>query len=239
MANFSIRQLKFAVLEVLADRKGHRYNLLGGRGNQPGALEHRLSATFDSGDRQLADAAFTELLHAQLIQPTYDDLVEPGNWLVITEAGREALKRHALDDLDVALKAISPELVEQRDGAWSAIASARPDALRQAAHSARELLVQTLKLAAPDSEVRAQAGFVPHPKSGVTRRHRLKFIMKKRGAVSDSEVALAEKACELVEAAHDKLVAEAHSRTTPLLTDVHDALSVAEIALRRVLTSSR
>ena len=178
MGKFSVRQLKLAILEILRERKNHRFNMLG-RGNDRGEIERRLEATFEPSDRQLADLAFQELMNAGLVASTFTDLVDPANWVELTDAGRGALECRALDDLDVALAAISPHLVEMRAGAWAAIHSNRSDAVRQAAHSGRELLAQTLSVGAPDHEIKAQPGFVPDKKSktGVTRRHRLKFLM--------------------------------------------------------------
>lgn len=81
-------------------------------------------------------------------------------------------------------------------------------------------------------------GFAPDPssKSGITRRHRLRYLMKLyRGSESDSELQVAEVACDLVIAADDRLQALAHSRLAPSAQEVRDSLQAAEIALRRVL----
>ena len=121
-----------------------------------------------------------------------------------------------------------------------AIATSRPDALRQAAHSARELVEQSLKIGAPDDAVRATLGFAADPssKSGVTRRHRLKYLMlQNRGVASDSDLKIAEQACDLALATDEKLKAIAHSREPIAAGDVRDALLATEIALRKVLIS--
>ena len=155
-----------------------------------------------------------------------------------TDAGRNALQRGTLDDLDAALSAINPHLVEIRRGAWAALSSGQPDSLRQAAHSGRELIDQTLKGGASDAEVRAQPGFVPDSssKSGVTRRMRLKLLMRKyKGSVSESDLRIVEKSCDVVEATDAKLMAHSHARTAPSRDDVKDALNTAEAALRRIL----
>ena len=71
---------------------------------------------------------------------------------------------------------------------------------------------------------------------GITRRHRLKYLMiTNRGTVSDSDLKLAEQACELALATDEKLKALAHSRTPISADDIRDALVAAEIALRKVL----
>ncbi len=168
------------------------------------------------------------------------DMMVPDDWLEITEKGRAALTRNALDELDEALVRIDPHLVEIRRGAWSALASNHPDSLRQAAHSGRELIDQTLKTGAPTADIKSQKDFVPDKssKEGVTRRMRIRYLMAKhRGSVSDSDVEVAERAADLVGAIDNKLTATSHARSAPMKQEVGDALTSAEIALRNVLIS--
>ncbi|MBI3053953.1 MAG: hypothetical protein HYY77_07920 [Betaproteobacteria bacterium] len=211
-----------------------------GRAYQPGALEHRLKCAFSPADRALAYRALETLRSDGLISPTLDDLVDPESWVQITERGRLALQRRALDALDEKLQAIDPHLVTIREGAWSAVTSSEPDALRQAAHSGRELIDQVLKQAAPDQRVKQQSWYSPDSssKSGVTRKQRLRYIMQTyRTDESESNLRVAEKACEFVLAIDQKLQGLAHGRAPPLQSDVQDAMAGAEIALRRVLVS--
>lgn len=233
------RALKFAILEFLAKEKKpqNRYNMIG-RPHQSGSLEYHLATEFDSRNRALAGRAFDELQRDGLLEPTYADLASPGDWLQITQSGQAALDRRALDDLDGALHVIDPHLVEIREGAWAAAWSAQPDALRQAAHSGRELIDQTLKALAPDDAVKASPDFRPDPsaRNGITRRHRISYAMHNRkGVFSESDAKIADKACDLVLAIDDKLMAFAHGRSQPLQRDIDDALQAAEIALRRVV----
>ncbi|MBI3779833.1 MAG: hypothetical protein HY278_02050 [candidate division NC10 bacterium] len=238
MPDITVRSLKFAIMEALAStRKSHKFNLIG-RASLQGDLERRLRTVFEPAHREMADIAFQELKSASLIRSTYDDLIDPDSWVEITEAGRIALARRSLDALDEALAKISPTLVELRDGAWSAVASGRPDSLRQASHSARELIDQTLKEGVPDGAVRHMPGFIddPNSRTGITRRHRLRYLIGvHQDAVSESDLKVAEEACDLVLAADARLTALAHSRTAPTVSDVKDSLQAAEIALRRLL----
>ena len=97
------------------------------------------------------------------------------------------MARNALNELDEALLNIDPHLVEIRRGAWAVLASSYPDSLRQAEHSGRELIDQTLKTGAPSSEITSEARFVADvsSKEGVTRRMRIRHLMlKQRGRVS-------------------------------------------------------
>lgn len=51
-----------------------------------GGLEYHLNRRFETEDRVQADRAFEELKAEGLIRPTYADLVDPENWVEITEA---------------------------------------------------------------------------------------------------------------------------------------------------------
>ena len=209
-----------------------------GRGDMRGGLETALGVSFDKDQRSLAARAFEELKKDGLIRSTLSDLVDPENWCEITDAGRDVLERGTLDDLDAALSSINPHLMDIRRGAWAALASDQPDSLRQAAHSGRELIDQVLKDGAPDAAIKGEPNFKPDPssQSSITRRMRLRYLMQKnKGAISDSDLAVAEKACDLVMAVDAKLMAHAHSRSVPPRQDIKDALDVAEIALKRIL----
>ncbi len=232
--------MKLSILRCLAGTSAgdarNKFNLVG-RPHQPGDLESVLGTTFELPQRQLANKAFEELKIAGLIASTLTDLADPENWVAITAAGKSALEHGLLDDLDVVLNGISPNLLEIRRGAWTAFASKNADSLRQAAHSARELIDQVLHLGAPDKEIKAQREFQPDrsSKSGITRRMRLRFIMKSRNLSSESDLDIADKAINLVIALTDQLSAAAHSRDIPSAEKVHDALSTSEVALRRIL----
>ena len=143
-----------------------------------------------------------------------------------------------LDDLDEALLSINPNLLEMRRGAWAALSAAHPDSIRQAAHSARELIDQVLKEGVSDEEIRSEPGFRPdpHSSSGITRRMRVKGLMRKhRGDVSDSDLKVVEEAGDFVLAIDEKLKAAAHSRSGPVHADVRESLEIAEKMLRRLL----
>jgi hypothetical protein len=235
---YTLRSMEMAILKLLSDgRQQHKINLIG-RPYQRGPLEQSLETTFDAETRQVADRAFETLKAKSFIRPTYGDLVNPELWVEITSAGRAALEHGALDVLDSSLIRISPHLAEIRAGAWEAVNSGRADSLRQAAHSGRELIDQVLKEGAPDEQVKAQADFIADTSSstGVTRKHRLKFLMKiYKGMDSASELSVAEKAIDLVIAVDDRLKGASHARNVPPKQDIVDALNAAEVALRTLL----
>lgn len=87
--------LKTAILEEFAtsDRDLHKGNLIGRNPSHRGPLENRLGITFNSAQRSQAGLAFDELKRDGLIGSTYRDLVDPENWLQITELGKSALKQ--------------------------------------------------------------------------------------------------------------------------------------------------
>jgi hypothetical protein len=70
----------------------------------------------------------------------------------------------------------------------------------------------------------------------VTRKHRLKFLMKIfKETESASVLTVAEKAIDLIIAVDDRLKAASHSRDVPSKQDIVDALNAAEVALRALL----
>lgn len=88
------KTLKLAILKAASDagkKPVHKMNLLG-RPYQSGGLEFLLKVSFDNSQRALAGQAFEELKFAGLIHPTYADLIDPENWVEITDSGREALE---------------------------------------------------------------------------------------------------------------------------------------------------
>jgi DNA-binding PadR family transcriptional regulator len=241
--NLTMRTLKLRILRVLVDqpqRHHHRNNIIG-KPYAPGELESFLKRALDDAERVRAGRALHELERAGLVQPTYRDLSQPEQWLEITTAGRRALERGALDELDEVLFALDRSFVELREGAWAALESEQPDSFRQAAHSGRELIEQVLHKVAPDDEMRAEPGFKPNPeaKSGITRSMRLKYGQRVgRIRSSESNLRVAEAAERLVIEIDNRLMALAHSREIVLKADVRDALVVAEIVLRRLLLNT-
>jgi hypothetical protein len=234
------RQYKTAILTVFNANKPralNKHNLLG-KPYAPGDLERQLQVTFTLEERLEALSAFNDLATASYIVPTLADLVLPEDWFVITDSGLEALDQSCFDKLDVALNKLDPHLVEIRDGAWAALNSKRPDSLRQAAHSARELLDQVLKTGAPDDEVRQRSWFVADKssKTGITRRMRVKVLQEKiRGNISESDTEVFERAAELVSSLSKSLTGEAHSRAVPNENNLKDSIVVAEMAVKRIL----
>jgi hypothetical protein len=230
--------MKHAILDELSKvRSTHKFNLIGRQGTT-GPLDWRYGRTLTLDERLLAVQAFNDLVEATLIRPTLTDLTAPEDRVEITEAGRRALERRALDPLDEALLLISPSLLDSREGAWSARSSGQPDSLRQLAHSARELIDQVLKEGAPDEDVRALPGFQPDRSSrtGITRRHRLRFLMRKfKGQESETDLKVAESTLDAVIAIDDKLQALSHGRSSPEASDVDDALHLMELLLKRLL----
>lgn len=94
METQALQDFKTAILRELADagKALNKFNLIGRNPAARGPLEHRLGITFDKDQRAQAGQAFEELKREGLIRPTYTDLIDPENWLEITEAGQRALK---------------------------------------------------------------------------------------------------------------------------------------------------
>jgi Predicted pPIWI-associating nuclease len=238
-SRFTDFDVKMAILEILSNtRTENKFNLIG-RGHQRGPLEQILNVTFTNEERALAGKAVEELKQARLIHSNYTDLADPENWLEISESGRNALSQRALDDLDLALRRINPALCEMRHGAYAALLSGQPDSVRQAAHSARELIRQVLDILAPLGEIRAQPDFRPSKESqqGVTRKMRIRYVINKRQkGFSESDVDIVDSLCDPIDVLYNKLSAEAHRDVDRSQQDVQDLLRATEIVLRRLLS---
>lgn len=230
--------LAFLRIYAAAPRSLHIGNVLGAE-HRSSDLERTLGgATLTLEERAQAMRCARELQDLGLIVPTYSDLSSPEEWRVITEAGRKALAQGALDDLDRALADLSPDFIDMRRGAWRASQSLAPDTLRQAAHSGRELVSQVLHKVSPDGAVRSQSWFTPN--SGkpheVPRKARYKHaILQRSRGWSESDLDVALKAGDLLEAQHKKLSANAHAHGPVDRQAVHDALSTMDMVLRVLL----
>ncbi|NKK70028.1 hypothetical protein GFM13_06410 [Rhizobium leguminosarum bv. viciae] len=237
---FTDYDIMLALLRIYsrADRSLHIGNILGAE-RRSSDLERELAGIeFSLEERAQAMRCARELQDLGLIVPTYSDLSSPEEWRVITSAGRDALDRGALDDLDKVLRDLSPEFLNMRRGAWRAANSSAPDTLRQAAHSGRELVSQVLNIVSPDVEVRGRPWFNPNPQKPreVTRKNRYKNAIEKRNrgwSESDLEVAL--KASDLLEAQYAKLSANAHLHGSVDRQTVIDALATIDMVLRILL----
>ena len=217
------RELKRAILSLLnKERQGslHKTNMLG-RPYQPGALEHALGTTFSVEDRVQADQAFEDLKRNGYIRPTCADTTDPEKWVEITGQGAAFLARDLKDDIDLGLEAIAAHLVELRQGMWDAIERTSPDAPRQAAHSARELIDQVLKSPPPECK---------------TRKDRFRHPVRQRSAiVSSTDIDILEANAELLEAENNAMLKNAHLRGTPERKDVMASVHAVERILSIVL----
>jgi Predicted pPIWI-associating nuclease len=215
------KTLKTAILTVLEEggRSAHKMTIIG-RPHQSGGLEHKLRVKFTPQDRALASDAFEQLKRDGYIQPTYSDMADPENWVVITDLGRQHLKSGLRDAIDSRLAEIGEHLVEMRAGMWNAAGRDTPDAPRQAAHSARELIDQTLRMGAtPECETRSQ---------------RIKFFLQRLGRVSKSELDVIDLTVRLIEAEHKKAIGAAHLPGTLTRRDATLIAENAEQILRRL-----
>lgn len=227
MSRFSTLDLKLQLLRCFNQGATgqHRMSILGRPDILRGGLEDRLTVVLTPEERGLAARALRQLENDGLVRPTYRDMVDPENWLELTEAGTAALKMGTIDKLDATLQSIDPHFVEMRHGAWAAVESSEPDSIRQAAHSARELFTQIL-----DKEA-AQAG---------NRRQHIKAVMEKFVGHSKTNVEVQTQA-SAAEALYKSLHAIAHAKVSVahLRMQVTAVLENFELALTYLLGVGR
>lgn len=234
----SDREAKLMVLRAYSGvARDHIQNMIG-RSFQRGNIESAFGRAFTSEERSRFGRVTRDLVRQGLLTPTYDQVTDAEDWLAITNTGRLAAERADLDELDSALHDISVNLRDMRSGAQEALHSGGSDALRQAAHSGRELISQILRTLSPDEEIKCQPWFAPvaSSNSGVTRRHRIKYALQQRkDRFSESEMQVAEKQAELVDVLYSRLSSAAHSAEPPHQRDVGDMLQVVDMFLRKLL----
>lgn len=246
MSRFSDKDFEVAILAILSGHgsgrvvppgemtptnpfsnfaKAHKMNMLGRGGFQSGDIEYRLHVQFTADERAQAARVFDDLKRSGYITPTYDDLVDPENWVTITESGREYLRMGAADYIDTCLAKISPHLVELRKGMWDAVRRTSPDAARHAAHSARELIGQLLKEGAP-ADLK-------------TRKERFTYLMQQQsGEVSGSDLDIIDASWKLIEAEHSKVTGESHARRPANGAVVRGSVEAAERILALIFPES-
>jgi len=234
-------KLKLFILERVAaqpHRRNAKTNIVGRSEQDPGDLERLKGWHLSAEQRAYIYQLIQELCAAGFFMPHFGELNGGENWVVLTDAGQRAIERGALDDLDEALKNVDPALLERRQGAWAAFYSGRADFLSQAATSARELLTQTLRTLAPDEAVQAKSWFQPNEgarnSGGVTRGHRIRFIIEARGP-SDTRRELAEASCKLAETWNSALSGQIHTGATLSGVYVKSAIEAVEATLRILL----
>jgi hypothetical protein len=220
--SLNIKIMKEAILSILdqESKKAHKWNIIG-RPFQRGSLEQRLNTTFTPEDRALASAVFEQLKVDGFVQPTFSDIADPENWVTITELGKQFLKSGLRDAIDIHLAEIGEHLIELRAGMHDAAARTSPDAPRQAANSARELIDHVLKDGAPlECE---------------TRKQRINYLLRKHDidkSVSRSDGSVIEASARLIEAEHNKAIAMAHARGSSTARDARIIVENAERMLR-------
>lgn len=237
---YTEHDLAIAILTVYQQNKPravNKYNALGGRGGSTGDFEYVLQTTFTSQERALAGKVLNDLQNRGLLEPTYADIISPGDWLVVTALGEQALQSGALDELDTLLLALhsTDNLLQLRYGSYDAAVSQRTDWQRHAATSCRELITRVLHTVAPDDQVRVDPHFKADATAanGITRKERIRhYLRQKDGSSSATRRAVIEKACDLVEACYAQLSAATHSNTK----EVENLIRLTEEALYFLLS---
>lgn len=100
MQAFDKKTIKLAILKAVknsSNGKNHKFNILG-RPSQSGALERELKGKLSDEDRAKALRYFGELVEADRLRPTMDDLKDPENWVTITNKGDDALSSQRFEE---------------------------------------------------------------------------------------------------------------------------------------------
>lgn len=118
-------------------------------------------------------------------------------------------------EVEIYLRRIDPEFVNQWKGSWQALYSNNPDRYRQAAHSGRELLNHIMHTLAPDACFSPEEVREKGQKGRPTRKMRIARILgssigKKPGS---TEIAFVDATVQFVDTLYDSLTARAHDHS--------------------------
>lgn len=236
MLRYTKRTMKRHILQVHDDqRPRHQHvskaSVIGlGFSEGSGLLDQRLGR-LSPEERALASRAHDELRADDLLVASYENPHDPEGWCYITERGRVMLERSLLDELDAALFEIDRSLIDRRDGAHDRMRSSGPDAARQAAHSAQELMNRLLRHLAPDDEVRQQPWWEQASgERGVSRSQRLRLALRKRGREDEWE-----EVRELWNVAVRRAQRLRHYPDSTAALSAKDVVHLAETALKELL----
>jgi DNA-binding PadR family transcriptional regulator len=227
-----------AILEILSEKKEGELPLIIGRQYEKGDLEYRLKMTLSDEEKSFIGKVIEEMKVDKLIRPTYKHLSNPEKWVEITEAGRRALERRAIDDLDEALRVITPKLGDIRQELHYISTLETLDAIRQISRSAREVIEEVFNYLAPVEEMRAEPDFQPSKEafSGITRRMRIQYSLKKRpSGFSDSDLKLVNNFCERIDSIYNKSLEGVLRPAHQLQKDIGDLMALIETVLRKLL----
>jgi len=94
------KSLKLAIIKAVKNTthgKTHKINVLG-RPYQGGALEYVLGRAPSDDERARARLAWDELVAADRLRPTMDDLINPELWVRVTQKGEEAFQAERFEE---------------------------------------------------------------------------------------------------------------------------------------------
>jgi hypothetical protein len=92
--------LHFIFEESKNNRSSHKYNTIGKSG--PGMFEQSLRVTLSKEEKETLIWAWSELVRLRLITPTGQDLVNPDDWVLVTDRGRAAIEGKTYLEYDEA-----------------------------------------------------------------------------------------------------------------------------------------
>lgn len=188
--SISDRDLAFGILKCIKQSGSmNKGNLLRKIPGIPCHLEQFLQTEFNDNTSQRANLVLIKLERDGLIAPTFGDASSPLDWMKVTEQGKKALSKNALDEFDGELLLIGEGVYANRDQMWSSFHSVGAKKNLTACHAARELIDQTLRTLSPDEEIKKQQWFKPNndSRSGIIRKHRLEYILRDRMPVFSAD----------------------------------------------------
>jgi hypothetical protein len=121
-----------------------------------------------------------------------------------------ATRRDGTAQLDGVFQSLGPNFTAMWQGSWAVLGSNSPDRIRQAAHSGRELLMQSLANLAPDSAFDSEEIEKYGYEGKITRKMRVKKIL---GNDNKSALGWADSVARALDETYDLLADVSHARS--------------------------
>lgn len=227
-------ELSLKVLKYLSVQKSYvlSQNIISEPSSGVGALERHFKFTLTRSGKNTLALVLSDLQEKHLIEALFEDLQNSGNDLVITDKGRLALDKKALDSLDEILLNIDPSrgLIKKRYGVYDAVTNKGNDWQSQAANSLIELIDGVLRIVAPIEKVNISA--TDKEQKGSIRKAKIAYFLKNK---KGNKKKVLEKAFELIENNRDNLQSIKHG-SSERSAEIEHLIKITEDSLYYLLS---
>ncbi|MEM7816518.1 MAG: hypothetical protein QXZ20_01245 [Candidatus Aenigmatarchaeota archaeon] len=241
--DFSIFNIKLAILEILFHKKNLNKDNLIGNTYKKGELEYYFHKSLSEQERNFIDKIIKEMENEELISYKSKGVFISGidKTLEITEKGKTVLENRALDEIDMSLRTISPKFADKRQEIkhiFLLYSIIDIKIVRKLLSDGIELLENVLNYIAPIEEIHQQPDFVPSPDapSGVTRKEQIKYIFRKHfNNVFLDDIEIIDNAWKNLEFIFKKYIENNDFPFCEMEKDIGETITIIEFILAKIL----